>query len=215
MRGIHIAMEGIDGSGLTTHSKRLVNNLQLRGYNAVYVKEPTSGPIGSLIRGFLSRDREPDHELMALLFAADRRWNYFVSENSISKMLERGYIVVSDRYKYSSIAYQGAFTDVNWVWNVNSKVPHSDIIIYLDIPVMIAIRRVLSRSKNGVPLEIYEKERYLRRIKETYEIVLDLEERQGVHVRRVSMVRGGLERSIEEVEAEILSIILDFVSDSS
>ena len=211
MPRLHIAFEGIDGSGLTTHSKLLVEKLSKSGYRSFYSKEPTNGPIGKLIREFLASRGEPDHVMMALLFAADRRWNYYSSPNSIRGMLERGYIVVSDRYKYSSIAYQGAFAGINWVWNVNSRVPHSDAIIYIDIPVEIALRRVRERARNGAVIETYEDKVYLERIKEAYEEVLAKAVNEGIIVKRVVMVDSGRERSIEDVSREVFEFTLSLI----
>ena len=214
MPGLHLAFEGIDGSGLTTHSRLLVERLSKNGYRSFYSKEPTNGPIGRLIREFLANRGEPDHAMMALLFAADRRWNYYSSPNSIRGMLERGYIVVSDRYKYSSIAYQGAFAGIDWVWSVNSRVPHSDAIIYIDIPVEVALRRVRERARNGAVIEAYEERVYLEKIKEAYEVVLERAIREGIIVKRVSMVESGRERSIEDVAGEVFKFALSLVEKS-
>ncbi len=209
-RGRHIAIEGIDGSGLTTHSKLLVANLRARGINAEYYKEPTNGPIGAIIREYLAKSREI-HEFLALLFAADRYWNYHLRSTPISHLLEQGWIVVSDRYKYSSIAYQGAFAGIDWVWQVNSRVPHSDAIIYIDVPVEVALARIKARLADGKSPELYERREKLERIREAFNIVLDLAERDGVRVYRVPGTIGGLERSIDDVSREILEIVLSII----
>ncbi|MCE4619575.1 MAG: dTMP kinase [Desulfurococcales archaeon] len=211
MPRLHLAFEGIDGSGLTTHSRLLVERLSERGYRSFYSKEPTNGPIGRLIRELLASRGEPDHVMMALLFAADRRWNYYSSPSSIRGMLERGYIVVSDRYKYSSIAYQGAFAGIDWVWSVNSRVPHSDAIIYIDVPVEVAIRRVRERARNGAVIEAYEERAYLEKIKEAYEEVLERATNEGIIVKRVPMVESGRERPIEDVADEVFDFALSLV----
>jgi dTMP kinase len=212
LTGLHIAFEGIDGSGLTTHSKLLVKNLNARGYRAAYAKEPTNGPVGKLIREFLANPGEPDHVMMALLFAADRRWNYYASHQGIGALLSNGYIVVSDRYKYSSVAYQGAFAGLDWVWSVNSRVPHSNVIVYIDIPVEVAIERVRRRARNGAIIESYERKAYLEKIKEAYEHVLERALKEGVIVKRVSMMKGGEERSINDVASEILDFIVSLLN---
>ncbi|MCE4619984.1 MAG: dTMP kinase [Desulfurococcales archaeon] len=211
MPRLHLAFEGIDGSGLTTHSRLLVERLSKRGYRSFYSKEPTNGPIGRLIRELLASRDEPDHVMMALLFAADRRWNYYSSPNSIRGMLERGYIVVSDRYKYSSIAYQGAFAGIDWVWSINSRVPHSDAIIYIDVPVDVALRRVRERARNGAVIEAYEERAYLEKIKEAYEEVLERAANEGIIVKRVPMVESGRERPIEDVADEVFDFALSLV----
>lgn len=211
-RGVHIAFEGIDGSGLTTHSRRLVDELSNMGYKSEYFKEPTKGPIGDLIRSFLRGDDRVRHDLLALLFAADRLWNYHASTKPIALLKEQGYIVVSDRYKYSSAAYQGAFTDLEWVWIINSRVPHADIIVYLDVPVDVALRRIELRSKNGVTREHYEKAELLEKIRRNYEVVLRKAEEEGVVVIKISGVDSGGERSIEDVAREIKEKIVYYIT---
>ncbi len=212
MKGRHIAFEGIDGSGLTTHSKLLTNKLLQKGIRAWYSKEPTEGPIGRLIRAFLLEYSEPPHEMLALLFAADRYWNYYSSPKPLIELLNQGYIVISDRYKYSSIAYQGAFAGIEWVWNINSRVPHSDIIVYVDVPVDVAIKRVLDRASRGeANREAYEKRKYLEQVKEAYEKVLEFAEKDGVSVLRVSEVYNGVERPINEVNNEIYGKLMRLI----
>ena len=98
-QGVLIALEGIDGSGLTTHSKLLVEALNELGYRAVYTKEPTHGPIGQVIREMLKS--RPDPRVLALLFAADRIWHLVedpsLPGNGVLGALRQGYIVVTDR----------------------------------------------------------------------------------------------------------------------
>ena len=206
--GYHIAFEGIDGSGLTTHSKLLVRRLREVGFRTEYVKEPTQGPIGELIRTYLRKGEIPNHELLALLFAADRYWNYYLSEKSISKLKEEGFVVISDRYKYSSIAYQGAFTDLEWVWQVNSRVPHSDVIIFLDVPVTVALKRIETRVKNGSVREHYEKREFLEKIRYYYNIVLRKAEKEGVKIIKINEIIDDRELGIEEVNSKIYEQII-------
>ncbi len=209
--GLHIAFEGIDGSGLTTHSKLIVEKLRKDGFKVEYFKEPTNGPIGELIRMYLRSNDSPHHELLALLFAADRYWNYYLSEKPISNLRNTGYVVVSDRYKYSSIAYQGAFTSIEWVWEVNSRVPHSDIIVFLDVPVDLALKRIESRVMNGFIREGYERREFLEKIYYNYDIVLKRAEEEGVKVIRIYEVSGDKELSIEDVNEEIYTRLTDLL----
>jgi len=173
--GVHIALEGIDGSGLTTHSILLARALAEKGFSAVRFKEPTRGPIGGVIRLLLSGPR-PRADTLALLFAADRVWNYYEAEPSIAGVLASGGVAVSDRYKYSSIAYQGVEAGFEWVEAVNSRVPDAHAIIFLDVPVEVALRRVAERGVR----EALEDPRFLRRVRDAFEAVLERARSRGV-----------------------------------
>jgi thymidylate kinase len=109
----YIALEGADGIGKTTQTRRLVERLNAeleRGLckddasNAVCARQPTSGPIGSLIRE-MSRGKKPvDDAAMQLLFAADR----MNAAPEIRVQLELGHHVITDRCELSSAVYYAA-----------------------------------------------------------------------------------------------------------
>lgn len=206
-----IAVEGIDGSGLTTHSKLLVERLRREGFRAVYTKEPTWSPIGSLIRDLLYSEQPLDSDVMALLYAADRLWHLRISSCAgpgVLKLLEEGYVVVSDRYKYSSIAYQGVGSGADWVEVLNSRAPEADLVIYIDVPVSIAFSRVRRRPLRAY----YETEEKLREIKKALESVLKKAEARGVKVVRVEGARpSGEPRPVEEVHEEVYSKVIEYV----
>jgi dTMP kinase len=202
-RGLLIAFEGIDGSGLTTHSKLLVRRLREEGYKVGYSKEPTWGPIGVLIRELLLQPTV-DHEVLALLYAADRLWHlraYSCLGVGLLKALEEGYIVVLDRYKYSSMAYQSLGAPVEWIEAINSRAPEADIIVYLDVPPEVALNRVQTRRITYY----YETLERLRKVKEAFETILERAEARGVRVVRIKGVENGVERSVEEVGREVYS----------
>jgi dTMP kinase len=145
-RGVFICVEGLDASGKTTQSKLLVKSLQKKGFNAVYTTEPSRGRIGRLIRRhvLLGKNRL-SVVLEALLFAADRVDHL---ENEVVPALKTGKIVVSDRYLYSSLAYQGAAgLDLNWIEGINKWATKPDLTIYIDIPPRIVLNR-LKRKKS-------------------------------------------------------------------
>jgi len=200
-RGLLIAFEGIDGSGLTTHSKLLVRRLREEGYKVGYSKEPTWGPIGVLIRELLLQP-SVDHEVLALLYAADRLWHlraYSCLGAGFLKALEEGYIVVLDRYKYSSMAYQSLGAPVEWIEAINSRAPEADIIVYLDVPPEVALNRVQARRITYY----YETLERLRKVKEAFETILGRAEARGARVVRIKGVENGVERSVEEVGREV------------
>src|SRR6185369_8913434 len=109
-RAIFVVLEGIDGSGTTTQLGRLQAYLERRGRAVHPTREPSTGPVGRLLREILlGQHRLPGGEpadglAMALLFAADRRDHV---RREIEPALGAGRDVVSDRYLLSSLAYPG------------------------------------------------------------------------------------------------------------
>ncbi|HSD98785.1 MAG TPA: dTMP kinase, partial [Patescibacteria group bacterium] len=96
------AIEGIDGAGKTTSSKELVKLLNKAGHNASYSKEPTDDIIGQFIREkILSGNMSMSPLALQYLFNADRAMHM----EKIEKQLEKGMIIVMDRYFWSSVAY--------------------------------------------------------------------------------------------------------------
>ncbi|HYY53573.1 MAG TPA: dTMP kinase, partial [Myxococcales bacterium] len=110
--GRFIALEGLDGSGTTTQAERIASVLRAQGRRVLLTREPSDGPIGTLIRlaltgrlGLPQRSGPLTEEALALLFAADRVDHLAAV---IEPALERGELVVCDRYVLSSLAYQGS-----------------------------------------------------------------------------------------------------------
>ena len=155
--GRFIVLEGIDGAGTTTHSKRLYKALRQRGTEVVHSFEPTNGPIGGLIRQVLqNRLGVSDHtglrpfswSTMALLFAADRLDHL---DSVVVPALADGRIVVSDRYDLSSLLYQSVTAPagdgvISWIRTLNERALRPDLTLVLDVSVDTAEKRRLQRS---------------------------------------------------------------------
>jgi len=104
--GLFITFEGGDGSGKSTQSRLLVEWLQSEGYPVVVSREPGGTDLGLELREMvLHRRGEIAPRAEALIYAADRAHNI---ATKVRPALERGEIVVQDRYLDSSVAYQGA-----------------------------------------------------------------------------------------------------------
>ena len=189
-----ICVEGLDASGKTTQSKLLVRNLQGKGFDAVYTTEPTRGRIGRLIRKHvLTGKNRLSAVLEALLFAADRVDHL---EREIIPAMRSHKIVVTDRYLYSSLAYQGAAgLDLKWIEEVNRWAMKPDVTIYIDISPETVLQR-LKREKS-----VMETLQNQRRVREIY---LDLVKNYGLRV-----IDGN--KSRREVAQEIMETVTSFL----
>jgi dTMP kinase len=165
---LFIVLEGIDGSGTTTQLGLLERHLQGRGRRVHITREPSTGPIGRLLReillgGHKSPTGEPvDGLAMALLFAADRR-DHLTRE--IAPALAAGADVVSDRYLLSSLAYQAQEAERDWVAGLARDVRVPDLTLLLDLPVEIAAAR---RRAAGRPDERYDADSIQARVAARY-----------------------------------------------
>ncbi|MGD2066877.1 MAG: dTMP kinase [Candidatus Bathyarchaeota archaeon] len=193
-QGVFICIEGLDGSGKTTHAHRLVRNLQEKGYDAVYTTEPSRGELGKFIRGTIleGKTRVP-RVVEALLFAVDRVEHF---EKDVKPELREGKVVVSDRCVYSSLAYQGAAgLDLEWIEEINRFALPPDLAIYIDVPPEVVVKRI--RRKKSV----MERLDTQRRVQEVY--------MKFVESGKLKPIDG--DRNKVEVEQAILHVILEFL----
>jgi dTMP kinase len=195
-RGAFICIEGIDASGKTTQAHRLVRSLRQRGLNSVYTTEPSTGEIGKLIRGYvLDRTKRVPVTVEALLFAADRVDHV---EKQIKPALQKGKIVVCDRYIYSTLAYQGAADlDLNWIEQINRFALVPDLALFLDVSPEVVIERMRSKSKRSV-METLQNQRCVR------EVYLRI-------VKEGHLVRIDGNKPVNTVAAEILRVVAKFL----
>jgi len=140
-----IVLEGLDGAGTTTQTKRLVAHLRDRGHPVHGTREPSDGPIGRLIREMLTGHHAiPDQSIgqstFGLLFAADRLDHL---QREVEPQLAAGTLVISDRWYHSSLAYQGTGADRDWITALNARARRPDLTIFLEVrPEVAAQRRV-------------------------------------------------------------------------
>ena len=187
------AIDGIDGSGTTTHSQLLVGFLENKNLKVYLTQEPSSNEIGKLLRIFLKNKNIPP-TTDALLFAADRDLHF---HNEIKKKLDKGYIVVSDRYIESSIVYQSTQSDkisIDWVKNINKFADKPDVTIILDIDPKISLAR-----KTESDLEKFEDTTFLDEVRKLY---LKRAKEEGYYVINSDDI-------IESVQEKIQNIISD------
>ncbi|MEH2402835.1 dTMP kinase [Nostoc sp.] len=171
MKSLFIVFEGIDGSGTSTQAALLKDYLLFKDYKAVLTCEPSSGPIGNLIRESMKRrvnfvnDSKKFDEQMAYLFAADRHDHLYNDVDGVFKLMEKHINVISTRYYFSSLAYHCSNDDeFKFVKNLNCKFPKPDLVIYIDISLETALARLGNRSS----IDMYENREKLLEVKENY-----------------------------------------------
>lgn len=163
IEGHFIVLEGIDGAGTSTQLELLCGALRKRGLPVHATREPSDGPIGTMLRQILqgrivvpgvSGPRAPSWSTMALLFAADRTDH--LDAEIVPNLLD-GVSVVSDRYDHSSVAYQtvagGKPDAADWIREINRQARRPDLTIVLDVAHETAAKRRMARQ--GRP-DLYE-----------------------------------------------------------
>lgn len=163
-RGLFIVFEGVDGAGKTTQVRLLDERLRRAGYDVVCLKEPTEGPWGRKLRHLAQHGREHVSAATELeWFLQDRREDV---EQNIRPALERGQIVLLDRYYFSTMAYQGALQlDLEEIRLQNEAfAPPPDLLFILAIPPAQGLQRVRQRGE----LSHFERLDYLERVADIF-----------------------------------------------
>ena len=179
LRGF-VVFEGIDGSGTTTQLSRLSKRLEDAGAPWSSSCEPTDGPVGTLIRQALSGSFAARPETVARLFAADRG-EHLYGEDGIVERTGRGELVVSDRYVFSSLAYQGLTCGPDLPLALNAPFPLPELLVFFEVDPELAAARMSTRSS----LEIYENIAFQRRVAAAYADVMSSFEGKGMTIARL------------------------------
>jgi dTMP kinase len=208
-RGIFIVFEGIEGSGKSTHVRELADRLASEGRTVLVTREPGGTALGESIRTLLQGvpgeiTISPESELM--LFAASRAQ---LVREVITPALERGEIVISDRFTDSTVAYQGYARglDMDTLSAVNRFVAGTampDLVILMDLDVGEGLRRLGVRNENtGRSSDRIEQEdiRFHEQVRAGY---LDIARKHGDRVRVIDAAL-----SIDEVSAEVWEKVSD------
>ncbi len=207
-RGLFIVLEGPDGAGISTQTALLHSGLVQRGLKAIATKEPTNGPIGSVVRQALTHrlvyppNTQIGDDVMALLYAADRLDHI---RADIVPRLEAGTHIICDRYRLSSYAYQGLNMGQDWVRALNKRSIAPDITFFIDVPPQISQERIKAR---GGYIEMYETEERLGPIYANYLELIEQDRQSG---DRIITIDGRL--SIGVVAATLLQKTLEIIGD--
>lgn len=149
-----VVIEGIDASGKTTLAKRLAESLSPR-FKVLLTQEPFTDDIKQLLEKYQWKDQV----LLALLFSADRRIHVKWMES------QNVDLIISDRYFFSMLAYQGVGVDRAWLESLSSIFPLPNLTILLDVPVNVALERLRNKRDS---LDFEEKRKSLHQVRENY-----------------------------------------------
>lgn len=205
MRGLFITFEGGDGSGKSTQSALLVEWLEQRGRTVVTTREPGGTQLGSELREIVLHSRGdivPKSE--ALIYAADRAHHV---ATIVRPAIQRGDIVVQDRYLDSSVAYQGvarglgaeAVRDIS-LWAVDQLLP--DLTVLLDLDETLGRGRLDASRSRYDRLEAQEQE-FHARVREAY---LDLAAAEPERFLVVDATRA-VEAIAEDVRDRVAALL--------
>lgn len=194
-----IAFEGIDGSGKSTVMKRIAS---MSGGKFFFTAEPTEGFVGKLLREALRGEKTMDEKTMAYLFSADRA-EHIYGKGGILERLSEGKTVLSDRYLFSSLAYQGEMAGRKLARKLNEDFPLPEALVFFRVDVKTALSRL---ALSGAAFELYEKENALRGVASAYEEEIKTYENAGGMVKRVDA-----SKSAAEVTDEVLAFLLTLI----
>lgn len=205
-KGKLIVFEGLDGSGTTTQAGMLSDYLEDKGFSVIKVEEPGGTPLGRKVRDLLLDDQglkiEPLSEL--LLYEVSRAQ---LVREKILPGLNRGDIVVSDRFAISSIAYQGygrkiPIERVKALNEIATAGVEPDITFFLDIDLEEREERTLGRKPDRIEKEELK---FYRRVKQGY-----LEEIQSTPEGLI--IDGSLSK--DEISSKVISRVDELIPKS-
>ena len=204
MKNRFIVVEGLAGLGKSTQIKMLKEYLESKGEKVLMTAEPSEGRIGKTLREMLSEDIPTDMYFQAGMFLADRIDHCTNPVNGIRKMLEEGYTVISDRYYYSTFAYQGTKSDMDYIMKINLDCPailRPDVCIFLDLNPEICKGRI---DTNRGKTEMYEKNiEVMKSIRKNFLDVLNsLNDRENIKIINAEGSIEDIQKAIREAVEE-------------
>ncbi len=205
MTGLFIVCEGLDGCGKGTQAGKLVDYLfkKNKRHHILYTREPGRSDYGAEIRHILKEESDPYQRgvKMAQLFVDDRK-NHV--NNAIKPILAYGGIVVSDRYKHSTLAYQAVQgIPLDKLIAMHQGLPAPDLTLIFDLPVNEALRRAAADEQREYK-EVFEKKQFQEQLREKY---LELPKRLAEPIQVVDA-----NRSIDAIFQDVVAAITPLLS---
>ncbi len=196
-KGHFIVFEGIDGSGKTTQINLLKKRIEECNIRCFETREPTDGPVGSLLRQCLTGRTKADELTLAALFAADRLDHLMNDTDGLCKKIDEGISVISDRYILSTYAYQSVRVPLKWVMDMNSMAADTlrpDCHIFIDVEPDITLERMAAGRFHQ---ELFENKKRLTEVRNRYfELFEQLKEKENIII-----INGN--QSIEKISEDI------------
>lgn len=162
-----VVFEGIDGAGTSTQMRLLAERDS--GKKIAFTAEPTERTTGKFLRQILAGNEKVAPQTAAYLFAADRA-EHLWGQGGIVDQTKNGLTVVSDRYLFSNLAYQGVTCGEDLPKTLNSPFPLPQLLFFFDISAQKSLERV---EKRGEAKEIYENEKFLNDTASRYRAIID------------------------------------------
>lgn len=200
---LFISIEGPDGSGKTTIAKMVVDKLNNEGYKTLYTREPGGVKIAENIRDIILdvKNTNLDARCEALLYAASRRQHLV---EKVIPALNDGYIVISDRFVDSSLAYQGYARGIgiDEVYSINMfAIDKSwpDLTILLDISPSVGLKRIMENRQNEINRLDLEDINFHNKVHQGYEIIKEK------YKDRITLVDAN--KSVDEVFNQVYKLV--------
>ena len=192
-----IVLEGIDGAGTSTQLNLLKNRLSPE--KTVYTAEPSTLSTGRFLRSVLRGDEKLTPETTAFLFAADRQEHVY-GTGGIVESCTSGKLVISDRYVFSSLAYQSITCGEELPRKLNQDFPLPEYLFFFGITPQASLKRIEKRDVT----EIYEKKDFLEATARQYEKIISYYEtlQTGMHIIRLDATE-----SIEKLSEKIWTVL--------
>jgi dTMP kinase len=205
--GIFITIEGPDGSGKTTIIQMLAENLEREGFEVIATREPGGIEIAEQIRKVIldPDNTEMDSRTEALLYAAARRQHL---AEKVRPALEKGKIILCDRFVDSSLAYQGHARGlgIDEVYSINEFAIEDmmpELTLYFDIAPEVGLERINKNKGREVNRLDMEKLEFHQKVREGYMILAD---RFADRIVKIDASKE-LEAVYEQAEARIKSLL--------
>ena len=206
-KGIFISLEGPDGAGKSSVLEALIPILEAKGQALVTTREPGGVAVAEKIRDVVldPKHTEIDEKTELLLYIASRRQHLV---ERILPALDRGEMVLVDRFIDSSVAYQGfgrglKVADIDWLNDFATDGLKPDLTLYFDIEAEEGLARIAKSKERGADRLDRESVEWHRRVREGY---LSILEKEPNRVRKIDA-----SQPLEKVVADTLAVLAERV----